>query len=470
MERNHGAAEDNAEFIRQEREHRYRWAKPGLALGVVLMPLGSLLDWSVYRDQFWPLLMSRWVVVALLATGLVTRKYWCRGRLFEPISFLLILAPGLFISGMIYLTEGASSRYYFGLILLMIIVQFLGFRATEAAAFCVSLVASYMTAVVLADGLNSVVLDEAVEGIFFLFVSAVACVTGCFLYRRNRFEAYCLNRDLAIEEELRRKSIVRLQDTEQQLVHSEKMRAIAGVAAGLLHEINNPVNFSLMAIKVLKKRVKTDEDAMETVTDIEAGVNRISQIVTDLRSFAHPEQVANQAPFRLREAVDTAIRFLTHELPEGRVVLKDKEELGREVVGAQSHIVQVILNLLLNAEKAIRPRQDATTCRITIESQVRDQRAFISVKDMGIGMDASQLKLVREPFFTTRSGEGLGLGLGICEAIIRTHGGSLEIQSEPGAGTTVTFDLALHAPAVDTAVAGGSIGSNKTPITQTLPH
>ncbi len=456
--RDYGAADENEAFVRQERDHRYRWAAFGLTLGVLLMPLGGLLDWTVYREQFVWLFSARILVTALLAIGLLTRARWSSGRWFEPVSFALILLPGLFICWMMYLTDAGQSQYYFGLILLMILLNLLGFRAGEATAFCLSLIAAYALAVFSGDGSETGV--NTIQGLFFLFVSATASVSVCYTYRKSRFEAFCLNRDLAHEEELRRRSILRLRDTEQQLVHSEKMRAIAGVAAGLLHEINNPVNYSLMAVKVLKRQLPAESECLETVSDIESGVQRIGKIVSDLQGFAHPEQHSVQSAFRLREAIDQAIRFLTHELPEQRVRVDSASVDDVEVMGAQSQVIQVLLNLIHNAEKAIRATAPAAqedpagqrqyriapdkTIEIRVTSQ--DGRAFISIKDTGIGMASSDLEMVRQPFFTTHRGEGLGLGLGICEMIVHGHGGQIEISSEPGVGTTVTFDLPLAEP------------------------
>ncbi|KAA5538822.1 HAMP domain-containing histidine kinase [Roseiconus nitratireducens] len=451
--RDYGRPDDNPEFVLQERDRRCRIADIALALGVLLMPLGAVLDWNLYPDQFLPLLASRFLVTAMLAIGLATRRYWSSGRLFEPVSFFLILVPGLFICWMMYLTDGSQSHYYFGLILLMIIVQMLGFRTGEALAYCGISIAAYLVAVYAAEGFQDPISGEVIQAVFFLIVCGTACVAVCWANRRNRFEAYCLNRDLAYEQELLRKSMTQLRETEQRLVHSEKMRAIAGVAAGLLHEINNPVNYALMAIKVLKRRIVSDPDAQETLSDVESGVARIGNIVSDLQSFAHPEQLTVQAPFRLRDAANTAIRFLTHELPDGRVVLDENTQMDAMVHGAQSQIVQVLLNLILNAEKSMQPVPGRPTATprpdpakpqsIIIRAVPRDERLFISVVDYGIGMDEDHLKMVKQPFFTTRSGEGLGLGLGICETIVRSHGGTMQIESEVGVGTTVTFDLPL---------------------------
>ncbi|MCC9603658.1 HAMP domain-containing histidine kinase [Stieleria sp. JC731] len=450
--RDYGKPSENAAFVQTERLNRCYWADIGLALGAILMPAGAILDWFLYPDVFLNLFLGRMFATMLLVVGFVSRRYWSAGRLLSPVSLLLVFIPGAFMCWMMYATNAGQSRYYFGLILLMIIVQMLGFSAIEAMACCASLIAVYLGTLIASAGLSIFGSDVAIEGLFFLAVSSAACVTVCYTYRKNRFEAFCLNQDLIEKERQRRESILRLRDTEQQLVHSEKMRAIAGVAAGLLHEINNPVNYSLMAIKVLKKKLAKGNDPEEIIADIEEGVTRISHIVTDLRSFAHPEQLAVKTDFVLADAIDTAIRFLTHELPDGRVQV-DRDSVNVSVCGAQSQIVQVLLNLIHNGERAIRdqlakgpagllaePSSDRRR-QIHVAADCTGDRVFITVSDDGIGMSEDQIEQATQPYFTTHEGEGLGLGLGICDTIVQAHGGAIQIDSTPGVGTAVRFDL-----------------------------
>ncbi|MEO1527013.1 MAG: HAMP domain-containing sensor histidine kinase [Planctomycetota bacterium] len=438
VRRDHGRPEDHPEFITRERQERYRWADIALTLGVILMPFGALMDWSVYRDQFAVLAVGRVLATSILALGLFTRRFWAPGAWFEPVSFALILSPGLFFCWMMYQTNGSQSLYYFGLILLMMIVQMLGFRASQSALYCGLSTLAYILAVTAANDFRVPMNKEFAQGLFFLVICSVASVAVCATYRRNRFDAFCLNLDLAHEQKL-------LRQTEQRLVHSEKMRAIAGVAAGLLHEINNPVNYSLMATTLLKRKFEKGSDEREMVDDVEAGVSRIGEIISTLRTFSHPEQLGNPTPFPIRNAITTAIRFLTHELPSDRVLLDEDTPLDTVVIGSESQIVQVLLNLMLNAEKAIQASVQSHDPKQQIRVSVvrTGTRLIVSVSDSGVGMSESELKLVREPFFTTRSGEGLGLGLGICETIMRAHDGTIDIESTLGVGTIVRFDLPL---------------------------
>lgn len=258
-----------------------------------------------------------------------------------------------------------------------------------------------------------------------------------------------LQSELREERRQLQESLRQLKESQLQLFHSEKMRAVAGLAGGLLHEINNPVNFSLMAVRTLQKRAEPESVTADTLQDIHDGMIRISDIVGDLRSFAHPEQERTRTVFCLSDAARSAQRFAQHELGDIPLVIQSSQAMRSEVLGAQSQIIQVLLNLILNSVHATHRRGEQPAGEIVVTAAIRQQRVAITVADHGIGLTADQLQQVREPFYSTgrEPGEGLGLGLSICESIVRGHDGELVIESEFGQGTRVTFDLPLHAAA-----------------------
>lgn len=245
------------------------------------------------------------------------------------------------------------------------------------------------------------------------------------------------------EREELQASLIRLRETEVQLFQSEKMRGLGSLAAGLLHEINNPVHYTMLAIKTLKKDLQAGRDTAEVVGDIESGVNRIGQIIADLRAFAYPEQSQVESDLLLRDAVRTALRFTAHVTLEIKVNnLIDAD--NSFVRGSEIQIGQVLVNLISNAAGAIRRRGENFAGEITLRVQRRDDRIVLTVSDNGVGIPAADLSRVCEPFFTSSGpGGGLGLGLSICDTIIRNHGGRLELRSTEQVGTDVSFDLPL---------------------------
>lgn len=257
-----------------------------------------------------------------------------------------------------------------------------------------------------------------------------------------------LTRSSQLQHELRRETreleaaLNQLKATEAQLVQSEKMRAIGSLAAGLLHEINNPVNYTLMAVTTMQRDLSKGKPIDDTLKDIEDGVVRIGDIIKDLQSFAYPEQAHHTESIRLREIVDIAIKFALNELKEIPVEVNVPDDLSVEV--AKSQMTQLLLNLLTNAAKATRAVNDARMPRIRLSASIQQNRAIVEVSDNGVGMSEATIARTTEPFFTTAEpGQGMGLGLSICDTIARTHGSRLTFTSTPQVGTTVSFDLSL---------------------------
>jgi signal transduction histidine kinase len=265
---------------------------------------------------------------------------------------------------------------------------------------------------------------------------------------RNLLATAVLERDLEERNRRLQKALGELEATQAQLIHSEKLNALGSLAAGLLHEINNPLNYSLTALQLIREdpAVKENDLLAEVVTDIDEGMQRIRSIVGDLRAFAYPSEAEKRTHFALREAVDSALRFTSHEL-KGLKVLDEVPE-GLRVLGSRSHITQVLVNLLSNAVRSVSPERPLEVRLGAVRS---GSRVTVRVSDNGVGMDGETLRRAFDPFFTTRDvGEGMGLGLSICHTIVSNHGGRLLAHSQVGIGSELVFDLPAEAsPAGD---------------------
>ncbi len=234
-------------------------------------------------------------------------------------------------------------------------------------------------------------------------------------------------------------AMAKLKATEVQLVQSEKMNAVGRLSAGILHEVNNPLNASLMAVFVAAKENKSAEVA-ECLSDIEGSLKRIQSVTTGLRTFAHPSTSVFQETFSVGEVVGTVEKLLSHELAGEPI--EQGEGCNIMVRGSRNQITHVLINLLENALYGVRGLAGKRTARMMVNTYVERDRAFICVEDNGIGIRPEDLEHVTEPFFTRREiGTGMGLGLSICQTIVGNHGGSLRLESEHGAWTKVIFDL-----------------------------
>ena len=253
------------------------------------------------------------------------------------------------------------------------------------------------------------------------------------------------NRDLA-------DALSGLKESQQQLIQSEKINSLGHMAAGLLHEINNPLNYAMTALGYANTLPAVKQDAMlrEIVDDATEGMGRIGGIVSDLRAFAYPSNGAIHQAFDLSSAVTKAMRFTAADTSE--VTVNNEVIADLLVLGSESHIVQVLVNLITNAAKATAgcgnsgDSGDRGHLIISAERSEHGERIEVLVRDNGIGMDTETLNHCMDPFFTTRDvGEGMGMGLAICRTIIEEHGGQLTVAATQipasTSGTTVSFDL-----------------------------
>lgn len=264
---------------------------------------------------------------------------------------------------------------------------------------------------------------------------------------KNLFENYQLNQNLWAKNTELTQTLGELRQTQQELIHSEKINSLGIMAAGLLHEINNPVNFMLMALANIKRRqmVPPDGKLHEVITDIQDGTNRISRIVSDLRTFAYPSEADQKQAFHCRQAVDSALRFTAHEraILDLTVDIAQEGEGGDDIaLGSETHIVQVLINLLSNAYKAINALGGARPGKVGIAIAPGEEFLQITLQDNGEGIAPEKLKHVFDPFFTTSApGQGTGLGLSICHTIMKNQRGSISVESTLGERTIFTLQL-----------------------------
>jgi signal transduction histidine kinase len=288
--------------------------------------------------------------------------------------------------------------------------------------------------------------------------------------RRGRLEASLKNRvdELVLANQ-------RLSDMQLQLLQSEKMASIGQLASGVAHEINNPIGFvksnlgslagyvsSLLeivrayenvehihgdavaqALQEIEQR-KNDIDYAFLVEDVNKlidesidGVQRVSQIVADLKNFSRTGDAVVE-PADLQAGIESTINVVWNQL-------KYKVDVVREYVPlplvscVASQINQVVMNLLTNAEQAITGRGT-----ITVRTGVDNDSVWFEVQDTGCGIAPDKQARVFEPFYTSKPvGQGTGLGLSISFGIVQRHGGSITVKSAPDAGSTFRVTLPI---------------------------
>ncbi|HEY7501343.1 MAG TPA: ATP-binding protein [Vicinamibacterales bacterium] len=239
----------------------------------------------------------------------------------------------------------------------------------------------------------------------------------------------------------------RLKSTQAQLLQAEKLSAIGQLVAGVAHELNNPLTSVIGFAQLLETEWKAGEGTRSPeaigrdLRKIAEESGRAASIVRNLLAFAR-RQTAARAPHDIKDIIDRVLALRTYEFRLSSIELVTEFETGLpQVVADGGQLQQALLNLVLNAERAMRGRN---TRRLTVGARF-DARAGaveISIGDTGHGIEHANLSRIFDPFFTTRDvGEGTGLGLSICYGIVRDHGGQIAVASKVHVGTTFTMLL-----------------------------
>lgn len=272
---------------------------------------------------------------------------------------------------------------------------------------------------------------------------AVAISAYCtFFNERARIRLFDLQAQVTAQNASLQQTNQALAEVKGQMIEQEKMAALGTLSAGLLHEVNNPVNYSLMALNMALAEpvVRAHPLLLESLADAQDGMTRVQRIVSDLKTFAYQRPgVDGERAFPLERALRSALRLVSFEL-KGIDVGVDVPA-DSEVRGDEPALIGVFINLLSNAAHAVRGA-GRTAPRIDVRARLEGERLSVAVRDNGVGIAAENLGRVFEPFFTTRDvGQGLGLGLAVSFAIVQRHGSRLRVASEAGAWTEFSFDL-----------------------------
>ncbi len=263
----------------------------------------------------------------------------------------------------------------------------------------------------------------------------------------------------------------KLKQAQSQLIHSEKMASLGQLAAGIAHEINNPVGFVTSNIGILKEYIQLFKeyfsliqlflknpnnelknkiknyyeqqnydfilnDTHELIDESVGGLKRVKDIVDNLKSFSRADDEKYE-PFNINECIENVIKVAWNELKYHVTLKKIFEKDLPKINGHEGQIGQVVMNILVNAAQSIK-----TEGNVEIKTSQSVGKVLVEIKDNGDGMSESVKDRIFDPFFTTKAvNEGTGLGLSISYGIIEKHGGSISLQSEEGRGSSFTISL-----------------------------
>ena len=271
-----------------------------------------------------------------------------------------------------------------------------------------------------------------------------------------------------------------LKSTQQKLLQAEKMASVGQLAAGVAHEINNPVGFINSNVTSLKSYLDTyatlsqlvgqltqamstgdevaqakvaqelsefasqqdfsfiDSDIKELIADTEDGLNRVIEIVKNMKSFSRADSDTMQM-FDVNQCISTTAKMVKEKVEQNASLVLELQDLPQTAINV-GKINQVITNLIVNAAQAVQAGGE-----VTVKSYPQGNTIVVEVRDNGCGMDNETLRNIFNPFFTTKAeGEGTGLGLSISFEIIQEHKGFIEVDSKQGVGTTFIVSLPIR--------------------------
>jgi len=367
-----------------------------------------------------------------------------------------IMSPLLMILWLIYNTGEPGSPYYAGLNIILLGMGLLTpWAKMQNVLVTVFVLMAYAYVLISKNIKTPEELKIIVNNMTFLFLTCVIVVSGSIAGARLRYREFKSQWDLkAAETQLVGKNvelegtIEKLKAAESQLVQQEKMASLGVMSAGIIHEINNPLNFATTGLYTLRKKgkyVAPDQKAEfeDIVKDIEDGVSRVKNIVSDLRMFTHPGS-DDLDEVEVSEAVTSALRFLSNEWKD-KVHIEQKL-LERQTVRAnKTKLIHVLTNLLQNSLDAMREKSfNGEQPTIWIEGRVENGASIVTVRDNGPGIKSEHLGKIFDPFFTTKDvGAGMGLGLSICYRIVQESNGKISVRTEPGKFCEFTLEFPL---------------------------
>jgi len=254
---------------------------------------------------------------------------------------------------------------------------------------------------------------------------------------KNLVESHQYQRKVSNQNQVIKSTIEQLKETESQLVQTEKLASLGRMSADIIHEINNPLNFAATGLFTLRNKGKylasdQQEEYAGILKDVEEGITRVKNIVSDLRMFTHPK-TQSRDDVEIAEVAGVALRFLSNEWKD-TVRIKQKLAEHQTVWANKNQLIHLLVNLLQNSLDALKTKSFVDEQpTIWIEGRVEPGKSILVVRDNGTGIDAEHLDKVFDPFFTTKDvGEGIGLGLGICYRIVLDCEGRISIRTESG--------------------------------------
>ncbi len=446
------------------RREQFRWAVKVRWLAIAgFLALGAIAGAAGVVVDLVPCVTAAALASLLNALNAAAVRHW---RGVGLATSAAVAGDVLLITFLVAQTGGAQSPF-----VAMYAVQVLAAALlveVRVALACAAAAALALAAAILGGGADAAVRIESAAFLpawlaFFAFGLGLIAYVGGHVAGRLRGRERELGRSNAeLRTALRsveagnrelRAAFDRLEQTERQLAHSEKMRALGDFVAGVAHELNNPIAIVAANLQILSADLapRPDEAIAEALRDCGEAASRAARIVADLRQFARAGKDRQWERADLNDRVGRTVRLARHLFGQGVRIELALADLPRVRILA-AEIDQLLLNLLSNAARAVGDKGVVRVSTAIVDRARRGVRrgVAITVADDGPGVPADIIDRIFEPFFTTRpEGQGVGLGLSLAFAIAERHGGFIGVESGSDGGAR--FEVVLPIADLDDA-------------------
>lgn len=394
--------------------------------------VGATIWWAQHPLDPDPRQQLGWLLGAFAAYSLVLYVIngLRPGRL--PLIYHVALVLDLaFVFSLVRMTGGMASNFYLAFYLLIALHgYYFGLPTGAGVAAAVTLIYPFTDVWPSPIALTDL---ELRAGFFVL----VGVCSGALAERERRERRLVerLNRELKKRQE-------HLREIHQQLIHSDRLATVGELAAGLAHDLRNPLAGVSGALYVLSGQFPDDDSRQALLGEIQSQIARMNKTLTELLLHARPPR-PQYLPLNVNEVVQQSLWFLPMAPGAGIEIMKQLEPNLPTLQADPNLLHQALLNILVNARQAM-PNGGRLTVSTAVRGNGGEEAVEVGITDTGPGIPGEHLSRVFQPFFTTKA-DGTGLGLAIALRIVEQHGGRITVQSQPGAGTTFRIVLPVTA-------------------------
>lgn len=426
-------------------------------MAAIVIPLFAVLDFFMYQDLFVDFLILRFICVGFVLGALfVCAKTRFGKRYYRLFTVVIPLIPAFFIALMIFLSADAQTTYYVGMLLCLVVIGFVShWTCTEALIASALVILFYFIAIFPAvfSGVDTRGSIYLLSNCIFAVAYGGVITIGTYLHQRIRMNEFVSRENVRKQQvklENKNSELARtmgeLRETEHLLIQSEKMASLGQLSAGVIHEIGNPLNYSNQALFLLRKLLRSENPnsrVTEAIDDIQDSINRMKEIVRELREFSH-KTGETKGDHLVSDSVQIALRMLGKEIESSETKVTTELDNEIRIKGLKNQITQVLINLIHNSIQAMECDDREKQNHIELKTTSDESNALIIVRDNGPGIAPESRNRIFDPFYTTKAaGEGTGLGLSICYRIVESHGGKILVDSQPGQYTEFSISLPL---------------------------